>query len=80
MPQHLKAVDAAATVGMARTEGVHLRSQSLIFEPPGIRSGEFQFDIGTAGSTSLVLQTILLPLSFGKEFSSVTVKGGTHVP
>jgi len=79
MPQHLKAVEAAVTVGMARTEGVHLGSQSLIFEPHGIRSGEFQFDIGTAGSTSLVLQTILLPLSFAKEPSSVTVKGGKHV-
>lgn len=80
MPQHLKAVEAAAMIGDARTEGAHLGSQSLTFEPRGIRSGEFQFDIGTAGSTSLVLQTILPPLSFAKEPSSVTVKGGTHVP
>lgn len=80
MPQHLKAVEAAAAVGMARTEGAHLGSRSLIFEPRGIRSGRFEFDIGTAGSTSLVLQTILAPLSFAKEPSSVTVKGGTHVP
>jgi RNA 3'-terminal phosphate cyclase (ATP) len=79
-PQHLKAVEAAATVGMARTEGAHLGSQSLVFQPHGIRSGEFEFDIGTAGSTSLVLQTILLPLSFASEPSSVTVRGGTHVP
>jgi RNA 3'-phosphate cyclase len=79
-PQHLKAVEAATTVGMARTEGAHLGSQSLVFQPHGIRSGEFEFDIGTAGSTSLVLQTILLPLGFANESSSVTVRGGTHVP
>jgi len=80
MPQHLKAVEAAAAIGMARTEGAHLGSQSLTFEPGGTRSGRFEFDIGTAGSTSLVLQTILPALSFGKDLSSVTVKGGTHVP
>jgi|SRR5579872_3083635 len=80
MPQHLRAVEAAAAIGMARIEGAHYGSQSLAFEPRGIRSGRFDFDIGTAGSTSLVLQTILLPLSFAKEPSSVTVKGGTHVP
>ncbi len=80
MPQHLKTVEAAATIGKARTEGAHLGSQSLTFEPSGIAPGRFQFDIGTAGSTSLVLQTILVPLSFAKEPSRVTVKGGTHVP
>lgn len=80
MPQHLKAVEAAAAIGTARTEGAHLGSQSLTFEPSGISSGRFQFEIGTAGSTSLVLQTILVPLSFAKEPSRVTVKGGSHVP
>jgi RNA 3'-terminal phosphate cyclase (ATP) len=80
MPQHLKAVQASASVGMAQTEGAQLGSQSLTFEPQGICSGQFHFDIGTAGSTSLVLQTILAPLSFAKGPSSVTVKGGTHVP
>lgn len=80
MAQHLKAVEAASAVGMARVEGAQLRSQDLIFEPTGIRSGEFHFDIGTAGSTSLVLQTILLPLSFAEARSTVTLIGGTHVP
>jgi RNA 3'-terminal phosphate cyclase (ATP) len=80
MAQHLKAVEAAAAVGTARVEGARLGSQSLIFEPSGMRSGEYHFDIGTAGSTSLVLQTILLPLSFAREGSSVTIVGGTHVP
>jgi len=80
MPQHLKAVEAAAAVGEARVEGAQLQSLSLMFEPTGIRSGEFQFDVGTAGSTPLVLQTIFLPLSFAQTVSSVTLIGGTHVP
>jgi RNA 3'-terminal phosphate cyclase (ATP) len=79
-PQHLKAVEAAAAIGKARIEGAALNSRSLIFEPSRIRSGEFYFDIGTAGSTSLVLQTILLPLSCAKSESSVTLVGGTHIP
>jgi RNA 3'-terminal phosphate cyclase (ATP) len=80
MAQHLKAVEAAGAVGMAHIEGAQLGSQTLIFHPTGIRSGEFRFDIGTAGSTSLVLQTILPPLSFGSSSSTVTLIGGTHVP
>lgn len=80
MAQHLKAVEAAGAVGMARVEGARLGSQSLVFAPTGILSGDFQFDIGTAGSTSLVLQTILLPLSFAGASSTITLIGGTHVP
>jgi RNA 3'-terminal phosphate cyclase (ATP) len=80
LPQHLRAAEAAAAVGMARLEGAMLGSQSLFFEPAGIRSGGFHFDIGTAGSTSLVLQTVLPPLSFAGAGSTVTLTGGTHVP
>jgi len=80
MAQHLKAVESAREVGKAKVEGAQLRSQSLVFEPTGLYSGEFHFDIGTAGSTSLVLQTILPPLSFAAASSTVTLIGGTHVP
>jgi RNA 3'-terminal phosphate cyclase (ATP) len=80
MAQHLKAVEAAGEVGKAKVEGARLGSQSLVFEPTGLHSGEFHFDIGTAGSTSLVLQTILPPLSFAAASSTVTLIGGTHVP
>lgn len=80
MAQHLKAVEAAREVGKAKVEGARLGSQSLVFEPTGLHSGEFHFDIGTAGSTSLVLQTILPPLSFAAASSTVTLIGGTHVP
>ena len=80
MAQHLKAVEAACEVGKAKVEGARLGSQSLVFEPTGLYSGEFHYDIGTAGSTSLILQTILPPLSFATASSTVTLIGGTHVP
>ena len=80
MAQHLKAVEAAAAVGGARTEGARLESQTLVFEPTGMRAGEFRFDIGTAGSTTLVLQTVIVPLSLAAGTSSITLTGGTHVP
>lgn len=80
MPQHVKAVEAAASVGTARVEGAHLHSQFLTFQPAKICSGEFFFDVGTAGSVPLVLQTIFLPLSFASTPSSITLIGGTHIP
>jgi RNA 3'-phosphate cyclase len=80
MAQHLKSVEAAGAVGMARIEGAALGASSLLFEPHGICAGDFQFDIGTAGSTSLVLQTVFTPLSFAPSASTVLLTGGTHVP
>lgn len=80
MPQHVKAIEAAAAVGQAHFEGAQLQSTSLRFEPTKVSSGEFHFDVGTAGSTPLVLQTVFLPLSFCQTPSSVTLVGGTHVP
>jgi RNA 3'-phosphate cyclase len=80
MPQHLKAVDAAAAISKAHVEGAQRGSTSLLFEPGDIRSGRYKFDIGTAGSTSLVLQTIFLPLSRVSSASTVIITGGTHVP
>jgi RNA 3'-terminal phosphate cyclase (ATP) len=79
-PQHLKAVEAAARISSARVEGASLGSQDLRFEPAGLQSGDYVFDIGTAGSTSLLLQTLVLPLSFADGPSRLTLSGGTHVP
>jgi len=79
-PQHLKAVEAAAQISAARVEGATLGSQTLIFEPTGLTGGNYTFDIGTAGSVSLLLQTIWLPLSFAASPSRVSLAGGTHVP
>ena len=80
MAQHLKAVEAAAAVGAACIEGASLGSQCLTFEPTAVVPGDFRFNIGTAGSTSLVLQTLLCPLSLARKGSTILINGGTHVP
>jgi len=79
-PQHLAAVQAATVVSGAEVTGAALGSTALQFRPAGVQSGHYRFDIGTAGSTALVLQTIFLPLALADEPSSVTITGGTHVP
>ncbi|MBS1956206.1 MAG: RNA 3'-terminal phosphate cyclase [Cyanobacteria bacterium SZAS-4] len=78
--QHLTAVKAAATISDATVEGDSKTSQSLVFEPGKVKPGTYEFDIGTAGSTTLVFQTILPPLMMCKEKSNLTFTGGTHNP
>jgi len=78
--QHLTAVNAAARISNAKVEGNQLGSQTLMFEPNDVQAGEFRFSINTAGSTTLVLQTIMLPLLFADGPSKVSVQGGTHNP
>lgn len=79
-PQHLVAVQAAASICRASVEGMSLGSQNLLFEPARVIPGEYEFDIGTAGSTGLVLQTLLPALVTAKHPSQVTLRGGTHNP
>ncbi|WP_394835473.1 RNA 3'-terminal phosphate cyclase [Pendulispora rubella] len=81
MRQHLAAVHAATEIGRAHTEGAAMGSTELTFHPNGIRAGNYNFAIGGAGSTTLVFQTILLPLLLGgTEPSNLTFEGGTHNP
>ena len=79
-PQHLQCVQAMARICDAKISGAEIGSSSLKFYPGEIKDGDYCFEIGTAGSVSLVLQTIFLPLSLAKGPSSVTIRGGTHVP
>lgn len=79
-PQHLMSVRAAAAVGNATVRGDRKDSIDLTFAPGEVRPGKYQFPIGTAGATSLVLHTIYLPLAFRcAEPSEVVVTGGTHL-
>lgn len=80
MPQHLASVRAAQAIAGALVQGAEPGSTALTFSPSAIRGGEFLFPIGTAGSVTLVLQTIILPLLFAGRPSRVTLTGGTHVP
>ncbi len=78
--QHKTAVEAAATIGAAEFQGAELGSQTLSFIPHEIGAGDYHFSIGTAGSTTLVLQAVLPALLCAPGPSTVTLDGGTHNP
>ncbi len=79
-PQHLTGVRAAQAVSGAKVAGDSAGSTELTFSPGEVKAGEYAFDVGTAGSTLLVLQTLLPPLSLAESGSRITLTGGTHVP
>ena len=68
--QHLTAVNAAAEIANAQVAGNELGSQTLEFNPQTVRAGKYRFSVGTAGSATLVLQTVLLPLMIADDSSS----------
>lgn len=78
--QHLTAVRAAQAVGRAELDGAALGSGTLWFRPREVVPGEYAFDVGTAGSATLVLQTILPALIVAREPSTLRLEGGTHNP
>lgn len=84
MRQHLMCVQASQQISNATVTGAHLGSMAFTFTPSTVKSGDYNFDIGSAGSTSLVLQALLLALLFSNTGSAspstVTIKGGTHNP
>nr|CAA6827993.1 MAG: RNA 3'-terminal phosphate cyclase (EC [uncultured Thiotrichaceae bacterium] len=76
--QHLTCVLASQKICSARVDGAELGSSYLLFEPGKIQSGDYDFDIGTAGSTCLVFQTVLPALLMAEGVSTVKLRGGTH--
>ena len=80
MRQHLTAVNAAAEIGLAAIEGNRIGSQAFTFEPEMIKPGNYHFAIGSAGSCTLVFQTILPALLIAGGSSEITLEGGTHNP
>ena len=80
LQQHLTAVLAAAEVGGAEVEGAALGSRRLEFRPGPVQSGNYAFRVGTAGSATLVLQTVLPALLLAAGESNLVLEGGTHNP
>ncbi|MFC2094514.1 RNA 3'-terminal phosphate cyclase [Bacteroidota bacterium] len=78
MRQHLTAVNAAAEICGAELNGAEISSLKLEFYPGKVKTGDYKFDIGTAGSTTLVLQTLLPVLILGEGESNIILGGGTH--
>ena len=78
MRQHLACVRAAESVGNAPSDGAEVGSAEITFTPGPITAGEFHFSIGTAGSTTLVVQAILPALLVAPGRCRIVVEGGTH--
>lgn len=80
MRQHLTSFQATAEIGQAVVEGDSIGSRKVIFHPHELNPGNYTFNIGTAGSTMLVLQTVLPALMVADGPSKVVLEGGTHNP
>ena len=78
-PQHLTGVKAAAEMCDATIEGAEVGSTELAFKPSTLRAGRFRFDVGTAGSITLVLQTLMPLLAYAPGKVEVQITGGTDV-
>lgn len=78
--QHLVAARAIRSICRGKLENAFLGSKEIIFEPGEIIGGKYKFNITTAGSTTLLAQTLIPVLLFAKKPSELTLIGGTHVP
>lgn len=77
--QHLTAVKAVRSICRGKLEGAEVASQTLRFFPGEIIGGKYEFNIVTAGSITLVAQTVIPILLHAKKKSVVRIIGGTHV-
>jgi RNA 3'-terminal phosphate cyclase (ATP) len=80
MRQHVTAANAAVEIGHAEAKGNLINSTRLFFGPKKVTPGQYRFAVGTAGSCTLVLQTILPALLLAEGKSELTLEGGTHNP
>ncbi|NLI73184.1 MAG: RNA 3'-phosphate cyclase [Euryarchaeota archaeon] len=77
--QHLTAVRGVAELCSASLKGDELGSTSLKFSPREVLGGEYEFNVGTAGSVTLVLQACMLAALHADGPVTMTIKGGTNV-
>ncbi len=79
-PQHLAAVRGAALISNAGVKGAEIGSMELLFSPGKVSAGDYEINIGTAGSITLLLQCLLPPLISVRERTTIRMTGGTDVP
>ncbi len=75
--QHLYCIKALEKLSGAKSRGAALGSTSLKFEPGPIKGQTISIDIGTAGSISLLLQSVLIPSLFADTKVRLKISGGT---
>lgn len=78
-PQHVAAVQAIADLTDADVSGLEVESTTITLEPDSVVGGDLDVDIGTAGSITLVFDTVLPLAQVATEPIRVTVTGGTDV-
>ncbi len=77
--QHLTGIRAAAELCDATLKGAEVGSTELLFQPSRLKAGRFRFDIGTAGSITLVLQVLMPLMAYAPGAVEATITGGTDV-
>jgi RNA 3'-terminal phosphate cyclase (ATP) len=80
MRQHLTCVKAACEISGGTSDGAEIGSTELVFRAGQVKGGNYQFAIGTAGSTGLLFQTLLPALLHADGPSTLRLEGGTHNP
>ena len=78
-PSHVTSIEAVAQISDAEVDGLFQGSKEIVFKPGQLTGGDYESDIGTAGSISLVVQSCLLPAILSKSRTRLTVTGGTDV-
>jgi len=79
-PQHLTGVKAVAALSSAEVTGLSVGSREILFRPRKLGSGRMFFDAGTAGSTTLILQSLMPAMAFSSGSIEVELRGGTNNP
>lgn len=78
-PSHITSIEAVAGLCDAEVDDLYAGSKNIIFKPRQLMGGNFEFDVGTAGSVSLVILSCMLPAVFSKSKVTLTIRGGTDV-
>ncbi len=78
-PSHVTSIEAVAKIADAEVDDLYPGSKGIVFRPGQLVGGEYEFDVGTAGSISLVLQSCLVPAALARSRVVMTIKGGTDV-
>lgn len=78
--QHLTTVKAVAWLADAEVKGLSIGSSEVFFIPKRLKGGKMTFDAGTAGSTTLILQSLMPTMAFAEERIEAEIRGGTNNP
>lgn len=78
-PSHVTSIEAVAKIADAEVDDLYPGSKQITFRPGQLVGDEYEFDVGTAGSISLILQSCLIPAALARSSVIMNIKGGTDV-